>query len=107
MELEKLSLKKLKELFEIAVYGEHYAIDGANYERAAAYRNESYLLACELEKRKEISWTKQVAKYKLEIEQLERTLGGTTRADRDRIEKLQTKVAELEYALKTRFGDKN
>jgi hypothetical protein len=105
MELEKLSLKKLRELFSIAVHGEHYAIDGANYDRAEAYRNESYLLACELEKRKKIAWTKKVEKYKLQIEQLEATFGGTSRADRDKIEKIQTKVSEYEYALKTRFRE--
>ena len=100
MELEKLSLKKLNELFEIAVYGEHYAIDGANYERAAIHKNNAVELANEIMIRRKSNAEKRIQKYKLQIDKLEKTIGGTSKADRDQVEKLQTKIAELEWILR-------
>lgn len=100
MELEKLSLKKLNELFEIAVYGEHYAIDGANYDRANFHANNAVILAGVIGDRKKANATKRIEKYRLEIEKLDATLGGTSIKERDKIQKLEEKIKELEWYLR-------
>ena len=99
-QLEKLSLKKLRELFSIAVYGEHYAIDAANYDRANSHAYNAVVLADVIGDRKTANAKKRIEKYRLEIDKLDRTIGGTGIAERDQIEKLEKKIKELEWDLR-------
>lgn len=61
-DLSKLSLKKLNELFASASWSEHYAIDGAQYDRAEEFSNRSYLLAVEICNRREANAAKRALK---------------------------------------------
>lgn len=61
-DLSKLSLKKLNELFAEAAWSEHYAIDGANTDRAQYFSERSYLLAVEICNRRDANAAKRALK---------------------------------------------